>query len=107
MATAILYRADEFQTLDGLEKEGRKPKGLLAFSGDVQGYNLKIVRPYPLDRPSPELVTITGPLFEHTEAPAQPEGTQARTPRRKAEPAETSMDTQPKEDGEGKQSGSN
>ena len=89
LATAILYRADEFQTLDGLEKEGRKLKGLLALSGDVQGYNLKIVHPYPLDRPSPELVTITGPLFEQSDASPDPKVTTKGKPRRKSKAADS------------------
>jgi predicted nucleic acid-binding protein len=85
LATAIIYKADEFQTLDGLKKEGRKAKGLLVLSGDVQGYNLKIVHPYPIDRPSPELVTITGPLFGKAED--EPILSEAKSkPRPKAKP---------------------
>jgi predicted nucleic acid-binding protein len=63
LATAMLNGADEFQTMDGLRKDGKSRK-LLAISGDVGGHNLKIVNPYPLHAPPPaELVTIKGPLF--------------------------------------------
>jgi predicted nucleic acid-binding protein len=45
VATAILYRADEFQTLDG---SGKKKKGkLIPLSGTVAGkYPMKICSPY-------------------------------------------------------------
>jgi predicted nucleic acid-binding protein len=62
LATAILYRADEFQTMDGLQKNGGIRR-LLKLSGDVGGYNLKIVHPYPRNAPPSEMVTIRGPLF--------------------------------------------
>jgi predicted nucleic acid-binding protein len=43
LATAIIYKADEFYTLDG---EGRKRNGdLLPLSGDVAGYPLAILKP--------------------------------------------------------------
>ena len=64
LATAVLYKADEFQTMDGLQKGGSKRRKLLALSGDVGGYNLKVVHPYPWKSVPSELVTIPGPLFE-------------------------------------------
>lgn len=63
LATAILYKADELQTMDGLETKTGKQTKLLALSGDVAGYNLVIVNPYPLRTPPAEMVSITGPLF--------------------------------------------
>lgn len=63
LATAILYKADEFQTMDGLEQGGKKLTKLLALNGDVAGYNLSIVQPYPLRNPPSQLVTIYGGLF--------------------------------------------
>lgn len=52
------------QTMDGLQKGGSKKRKLLKLSGDVGGYNLKIVNPYPWQSLPSELVTIPGPLFE-------------------------------------------
>ncbi len=43
LATAILYRADEFHTFD--EEGGRKTLGLLPLSGNVAGHGLKICKP--------------------------------------------------------------
>ena len=63
LATAILYKADEFQTMDGLEQGGKKLTKLLALSGNVAGYNLPIVQPYPRTNPPSQLVTIYGDLF--------------------------------------------
>ncbi len=63
LATAVLYRADEFQTMDGLQKDGSKHRKLLSLSGDVGGYNLKVVHPYPRNTPPSQIVTIKGPLF--------------------------------------------
>jgi predicted nucleic acid-binding protein len=63
LATAILYKADEFHTMDGLQKGGSKKRKLLSLSGDVSGYNLKIVHPYPRRNPPAELVIVKGPLF--------------------------------------------
>jgi len=63
LATAVLYRADEFHTMDGLQKDGSKHRKLLALSGDVGGYNLKIVHPYPRRHPPADMVTVKGPLF--------------------------------------------
>lgn len=63
LATAIIYKADEFQTMDGLEQGGAKRTKLLALSGNVAGYNFPIVQPYPRNRPPAELVSIKGPLF--------------------------------------------
>lgn len=63
LATAIIYKADEFQTMDGLEKGGTKLTKLLALSGNVAGYNLAIVQPYPRNAPPGHLIKIEGPLF--------------------------------------------
>jgi PIN domain len=67
LATAILYPADEFQTMDGLQADGSKHRKLLKLNGDVGGYNLKIVHPYQRDRPPANLVSIKGPLFKDGE----------------------------------------
>lgn len=58
LATAIIYQADELQTLDGFGK-----RGLIRFNGDIGVQNLKIVAPYPLRTPPAEMVTIDGPLY--------------------------------------------
>jgi predicted nucleic acid-binding protein len=50
LATAVLYKADEFQTMDGLQKDGRN-RGLLKLNGDVGGFPLRIVHPYPRSGP--------------------------------------------------------
>lgn len=46
LATAIIYQADELHTLDGKEK-----KGLIRFNGNVADSPLKIVLPYPRNKP--------------------------------------------------------
>ncbi len=46
LATAVLYKADEFQTMDGLDKSG-KARRVLGLNGDVGGYPLVVVQPYP------------------------------------------------------------
>lgn len=66
LATAVLYQADEFQTMDGLQKNGSKRK-LLALNGDVAGYKLSVVNPYPWNAVPAELVSIEGPLFKKPE----------------------------------------
>ncbi len=43
LATAILYRADEFHTFD--ESSGRNSLGLLPLTGNVAGHNLTICKP--------------------------------------------------------------
>lgn len=63
LATAILFEADEFQTMDGLQKDGSVRK-LLKLSGNVGGHDLKVVTPYPRNTPPDELKTIAGPLFQ-------------------------------------------
>jgi predicted nucleic acid-binding protein len=63
LATAILYKADEMQTMDGLAAKSNKKTELLALSGNVAGHNLLIVNPYPLHSPPQIAVTVTGPLF--------------------------------------------
>ncbi len=45
LATAILYGADEFQTLDGSGKR-RRPNDLIPLNGNVAGHNLKICIPH-------------------------------------------------------------
>jgi predicted nucleic acid-binding protein len=52
LATAIIYTADEMQTMDGLEKSSAvagavKLGKLLALNGNVAGHPLRIVHPYP------------------------------------------------------------
>lgn len=44
LATAILYRSNEFHTFDGGKKSG-KHLGLLQLSGDVAGHRLTICKP--------------------------------------------------------------
>jgi hypothetical protein len=64
LATAIIYRADEFHTMDGLQKGGtKKPRKIMALNGNVAGYPLVIVQPYPRNSPPGQLRGITGPLF--------------------------------------------
>lgn len=63
LATAILYRADEFQTMDGLSATGSK-RGLLKLNGDVGGYKLAIVNPYPRNTPPSKIISIKGPLTD-------------------------------------------
>lgn len=45
LATAILYKPNEFHTFDEHDKPKQKALGLLPLSGDVAGYNLKISKP--------------------------------------------------------------
>jgi len=73
LATAVLYKADEFHTMDGLQKGGSKHRKLLALSGDVGGYNLRVVHPYPRRHPPAEMVTVKGPLFQQGDS--EPKGT--------------------------------
>lgn len=63
LATAIIYKADELQTMDGLETKSTKKTKLLALNGDVAGYRLSIVNPYPLNVPPAGIVLVKGPLF--------------------------------------------
>jgi predicted nucleic acid-binding protein len=63
LATAIIYKADEMQTMDGLELKSSKKTKLLALNGDVAGYRLSIVNPYPLNVPPADIVLVKGPLF--------------------------------------------
>ena len=49
LATAILYKATEFHTLDA---SNRKSLGLLGLDGDVGGHSLRVCRP---ERPQGEL----------------------------------------------------
>jgi len=86
LATAVIYRADEFQTMDGLQANGGK-RGLLALSGDVGGYNLTVVHPYPRNSPIPEVITVKGPLFTSAQQPpaslAKPPVVDPAPPRKK------------------------
>lgn len=50
LATAIIYRADEFHTFDA--SNSRNSLGLIPLNGSVGGHKLKICRPVPV---SPEL----------------------------------------------------
>jgi predicted nucleic acid-binding protein len=78
LATAIIYRADEFQTMDGLCKGGESKRKLMALSGDVGGHHLKIVQPYPLNAPPPpELVVIEGPLLQKAMSDSKPDKAKA------------------------------
>ena len=43
LATAILYRADEFHTFD--EESRKKTVGLIPLSGNVAGHSLRICKP--------------------------------------------------------------
>jgi predicted nucleic acid-binding protein len=69
LATAINYRADEFQTLDGLESGGAKKTKLLALSGKTPVSGLRITHPYPRTRIPANLVAIDGPLFRQSNEP--------------------------------------
>lgn len=62
LATAVLYKADEFQTMDGLRASGSK-RGLLKLNMDVGGYQLMVINPYPRKNPPASAVSIKGPLF--------------------------------------------
>ena len=63
LATAILYKANEMQTMDGLDTKGDKKTKLLSLSGDVAGHDLLIVNPYPLHTPPDVAIRVEGPLF--------------------------------------------
>lgn len=63
LATAIIYKSDELQTMDGLDPKSLKKTKLLALNGNVAGYRLSIVNPYPLSIPPAEIVVVKGPLF--------------------------------------------
>lgn len=70
LATAILYKADEMQTMDGLDTTGGDKKTkLLSLSGNVAGYDLLIVNPYPLHTPPEIAIKVEGPLFPPEEKP--------------------------------------
>ncbi len=73
LATAINYRADEFQTLDGLEAGGSRKTKLLALNGDAGVSGLRIVHPYPRTRPPANIVSIDGPLFRQLNEPKKEE----------------------------------
>jgi predicted nucleic acid-binding protein len=78
LATAINYSADEFQTLDGLEAGGKKKTKLLALNGEVGVSTLRIVHPYPRNRPPANIVSIDGPLFEAAKKEQQSERAAAK-----------------------------
>lgn len=50
LATGIVFKVDEFHTLDGKDKKNHL--GLLPLSGNVAGKNLKICKPYVPDTKS-------------------------------------------------------
>lgn len=50
LATAILYDVDEMHTMDGWHEDGKRD-GLLALSGNVADYSLRITEPYPRGTP--------------------------------------------------------
>jgi predicted nucleic acid-binding protein len=56
LATAIIYDVDEMHTMDGWHADGKRD-GLLALSGSVAEYNLRITEPYPRGTPA----TPSGP----------------------------------------------
>jgi hypothetical protein len=86
LATAVLYQADEFQTVDGLQKNGGKRK-LLTLNGNVGGYRLSVVNPYPWNAVPAELVVISGPLFSK---PAEQAKDEKKKGKRKAKAANAS-----------------
>jgi len=49
--------------MDGLQAKGSKHRKLLSLNGNVAGYNLKIVHPYPRNNPPAQIVRVRGPLF--------------------------------------------
>jgi predicted nucleic acid-binding protein len=68
LATAIIYRADEMQTMDGYREDG-KHTGLLALNANVAGYKLLITPPYRRNpiivpaSPMPEMAEDENSLF--------------------------------------------
>lgn len=52
LATAILYRAKEFQTFDGKDSPKYNALGLLPLSGNVGGHPLVVTKPPMPDQPS-------------------------------------------------------
>jgi hypothetical protein len=66
LATAVLYRADEFHTMDGL-RPGKTKRKLLKLDGDVGGYRLMVVNPYSRAKAPPKKLVIEGPLIEKIE----------------------------------------
>lgn len=52
LATAVLYRAREFQTFDGNDSPKYKALGLLPLSGNVGGHPLVITKPPIPEQPS-------------------------------------------------------
>ena len=59
LATAILYRADEFHTFDEKDNKPQNSLGLLQLSGDVGGHKLPICKP-----PVPRQTSMHGAGFE-------------------------------------------
>lgn len=59
LATAILYKANEFHTFDEKDQPKYKSLGLLRLSGDVGGHNLVICKP-PEDKQGSLLFAQTG-----------------------------------------------
>src|SRR5579871_5628814 len=65
LATSILYRVDEMHTIDGLDPMGIKHTRLLALNGNVAGYALVVVPPYPRG------ITVAPPLARAEQQPPQ------------------------------------
>jgi len=79
LATAVLYRADEFHTMDGL-RPGKSKRGLLKLNGDVGGYQLRVVNPYPrLAAPPKQLLIEEGPIIKQIEEHAKQEKENAKS----------------------------
>jgi predicted nucleic acid-binding protein len=75
LATAIIYSADEMQTMDGFDVSGNH-KGLLALNGNVAGYALKIMPPSPRivaapPQPQPDVPIAQPGLFDGRTADEQ------------------------------------
>jgi predicted nucleic acid-binding protein len=69
LATAVLYKADEFQTMDGLQKNGTTRR-VLSLNGDVGGYPLFVTHPYPRSGPPNQgHLFLTGKLPETSHQP--------------------------------------
>ena len=53
LATALLYKADEFHTFD--ERNGRGSLGLLGLDGNIAGRPLRVLKPLASNQPSLDL----------------------------------------------------
>lgn len=75
LATAIIYEADEFHTLDGDGKR-KRPNDLLRLNGDVAGYPLHIRVPVAVQ---PSLLAGVGPLALDNNLVLPPDGKPSQT----------------------------